>query len=174
MVALDILLTILRVVTGLLLFGHGSRKLFGWFGGKGLTPTSDFLGHLGFHPSRLWAVVLGLAEFLGGLSLVFGFLTPIGAAIVIGDMVLAVIKIHTGKGLWDENGGYEYYLTLIASTLIFGLSEPQLYSLDHYFNLSWTPDMVFVVTGIITLIVVIIALLTTAIHMPSRHQPMTN
>ena len=33
--------TILRVTVGLLFVGHGTQKLFGWFGGGGLDKTGD-------------------------------------------------------------------------------------------------------------------------------------
>jgi putative oxidoreductase len=38
----------LRVVVGLLLFGHGAQKLFGWFGGHGPRGTAGFFGSLRF------------------------------------------------------------------------------------------------------------------------------
>jgi putative oxidoreductase len=169
MVTLDLLLTILRVLVGLLLFGHGAQKFLGWFGGKGLTAADQMVGHLGFRPVRFWSLVLSLVEFLGGLSLALGFLIPIGAAVIIGDMVMAIIKVHASKGLWAANGGFEYNLLIIASSLVFGLAEPQLYSLDHLLNISWAPGTVFVISGVIVLIGVIVGLLTT-IHMPSHQQ----
>ena len=45
-------LLILRLVVGLALAGHGTQKLFGWFGGYGLSGTAGFLEQLGFVPGR--------------------------------------------------------------------------------------------------------------------------
>ena len=35
-------LLVLRVVVGAMFIGHGSQKLFGLFGGHGLSGTADF------------------------------------------------------------------------------------------------------------------------------------
>lgn len=60
-------LLILRVVVGLTLAAHGTQKLFGWFGGYGLTGTGQFFEQLGFRPGRLQAALAGGAELLAGL-----------------------------------------------------------------------------------------------------------
>src|SRR2546423_12048968 len=60
---------ILRLVIGLTLAAHGAQKLFGWFGGYGLTGTGGFLEQLGFVPGRRNALLAGLAEVGGGLLL---------------------------------------------------------------------------------------------------------
>ena len=43
---------VLRAVLGLLLAGHGSQKLFGWFDGPGPEGTSGFMEMLGLRPGR--------------------------------------------------------------------------------------------------------------------------
>ncbi len=43
---IDLALLVLRLVTGLLLAGHGAQKLFGWFGG-GLQGTAGRLESVG-------------------------------------------------------------------------------------------------------------------------------
>lgn len=40
---MDLGLVILRVVFGLLMIGHGTQKLFGWFRGPGLHGASGFV-----------------------------------------------------------------------------------------------------------------------------------
>jgi hypothetical protein len=41
-----------RTTIGLLFVGHGTQKLFGWFGGGGLEGTAGFFEQLGFRPGR--------------------------------------------------------------------------------------------------------------------------
>lgn len=42
--SIDLGLLILRVVVGLVLIGHGSQKLFGWFGGPGFKGFTQVMG----------------------------------------------------------------------------------------------------------------------------------
>lgn len=78
-----------------LFIGHGTQRLFGWFGGHGPAGTGGMLESLGFRPGRPLAVVTGLAEAGGGLLVALGLLTPLGAAAIIGVMATAL----TGAGL---------------------------------------------------------------------------
>ena len=49
---MEIGLLIVRVVVGALLVGHGSQKLFGWFGGYGLKGTGGYMESFGLRPAR--------------------------------------------------------------------------------------------------------------------------
>ena len=49
-------LLILRVVVGALMIGHGTQKLFGWFGGGGVTGTAGMFDRVGLRPARPAAV----------------------------------------------------------------------------------------------------------------------
>ncbi len=129
------------------------------------------MSQLGFRPARFWAVILGLVEVLGGLSLIFGFLTPIGAAAILADMVVAVAKVHGPKGIWNIGGGAEYNLVLIAALLVIGLAGPTLYSLDHFVNVvSWSPTTFFLASTAVSLFAIFIALLTTIQPVDSHRQ----
>jgi putative oxidoreductase len=98
-----------RVTAGLLLMPHGAQKLFGWFGGYGLTATGQFFAtKLGLPPSV--ALLAGLIEFFGGIFLAVGFLTRPVAALMFALMFTAVFKVHLGSGFFWTNGGYEYPL----------------------------------------------------------------
>ena len=68
-------LLLIRLVLGILMAAHGSQKLFGWFGGYGLTGTGTFFEQLGFRPGRLFAAAASLTEVLGGvlvMAVLFG------------------------------------------------------------------------------------------------------
>jgi putative oxidoreductase len=100
-------LFLIRAVLGLVLFGHGAQKLFGWWGGHGLEGTGGFFHSLGHRPGRRMAALAGTSEAGGGLLLFLGLLTPLGAAAIIGTMTVAAISVHKDNGLWATNGGYE-------------------------------------------------------------------
>src|SRR5919109_3686243 len=92
-------LFVIRLVLGLAMAAHGAQKLFGWFGGHGLAGTGGFLEQqLGFRPGRLFALAAGLGEFGGGLLLALGFLGPVGPAIMIAVMIVAMRTVHVGHG----------------------------------------------------------------------------
>lgn len=132
MLATDLLFTIVRILVGLIFVGHGAQKLFGWFGGYGISGTAGWLEGMGVRPARFWAAMSGLGEFLGGLSLTLGLLTPVGAAIIIAVMVVAIAQVHAAKGLWNTGGGAEYNLVIIGMMVLFGLMPPTLYAVDYY------------------------------------------
>jgi putative oxidoreductase len=118
---MDTGLLVLRVVVGALLVGHGAQKLFGWFGGGGLTGTATHFRAVGYWPPRLMAGLAGASELVGGAALAAGFLTPLAAAVVIGTMFNAALAVHRRNGLWAMNNGYEYPLLVAtaAATLAF-------------------------------------------------------
>jgi len=129
-------LVILRLVVGLLFIGHGTQKLFGWFGGGGLEGTSASLTSLGYPSGRAYAASAGLGEAGGGSLLVLGFLTPIGVAMIIGVMVNAIGSVHLRRGVWNTQGGFEYPLVMIASSLTLAFEGPGPVSIDRL--LGWT------------------------------------
>src|SRR5712691_7444477 len=80
MITLNVALLLLRLMVGLTLAFHGTQKLFGWFGGHGLARLRQVFEKQGYKPVWLWASLVILGEVGGGVSLVLGFLTPLGAA----------------------------------------------------------------------------------------------
>lgn len=121
---------LLRLVVGLTLAAHGAQKLFGWFGGHGLTGTGGFLEQVGFVPGRRNALFAGLAEVVGGLLLALGLATPIAAAVLFSVMVVAGVSAHSQKGFFLHNGGYEYTLILGIAALSIAFTGPGSLSLD--------------------------------------------
>jgi len=92
---------LLRVLIGGLFLGHGTQKLFGWFGGGGLEDTAGGFESMGMRPGKRHAAAAGAAEAGGGLLLALGLGTPLAAASVIGVMLTAIRKVHLPNGvLW--------------------------------------------------------------------------
>ena len=64
----DLTLTLARVALALVFLGHGSQKVFGWFGGLGFDGTLEmFQRTMGIPPAL--TVMAMTAEVLGGLGL---------------------------------------------------------------------------------------------------------
>jgi putative oxidoreductase len=123
--------TIVRVVQGSLMAGHGAQKLFGSFGGPGLEGTSGFMEMLGMRPGRPWAYLAGLSEFGGGVLTALGLLKPLGPLGVIGSMAMATRKAHWGKPIWVTEGGAELPVLNIAISTALMIREPDSFSLDR-------------------------------------------
>src|SRR5205814_2724562 len=81
---------LLRVVVGLAFVGHGTQKLFGWFGGYGPKGTGGFFASQGYRAGVLMAIAAGLAEAAGGTLLALGFVTPLARALLATVMVNAI------------------------------------------------------------------------------------
>ncbi|PZS22695.1 MAG: DoxX family protein [Pseudonocardiales bacterium] len=124
-------LLVTRTVVGGLFVGHGTHKLFGWFGGHGLEGTGGFFESIGVRPGRRSALVAGTAEALGGALLVAGLFTPIAAAALSSVMITAIRHVHGAKGPWVTDGGYEYNLVLLATMFALTEAGPGPVSLDH-------------------------------------------
>src|SRR3972149_4305963 len=73
--AVEVSLLLVRVVVGVIFAAHGAQKLFGAFGGPGLTAVVQMMGPLGY------PVTIG--EFFGGLGVIFGFFAPFSAPLLI-------------------------------------------------------------------------------------------
>jgi len=112
---MDLGRTIVRGVVGPLMVGHGTQKLFGWFGGQGLESTGGFFETLGLRPGRRHASAAGAAETLGGALVTAGALTPLASTLVSSVMMTAIRKVHAKNGPWVTSGGYEYNVVLIAA-----------------------------------------------------------
>jgi putative oxidoreductase len=115
-------ITLLRALIGALFMGHGLQKLAGWFGGHGLKATAEFFeSGMGMRPGIAHAGAAGVAETAGGAMLMTGVATPAAAAMLTGTMTTAVDKVHWSKGVWNQDGGFEYNVVLVAA--IFAITE---------------------------------------------------
>ena len=121
---------LLRTVVGGFFVGHGTQKLFGWFGGYGLEGTAKGFEQLGLRPGKANAVAAGVAEAGGGALMVIGLETPLAAAVLTSTMITAIKTVHLKNGPWASNSGYEYNVVLIAAALAIAEVGPGPLSLD--------------------------------------------
>ena len=136
-----------RIVFGLLMSVHGSQKLFGWFGGHGLRTTGEFMVQLGFRPGRAFAFAAGLGEFTSGLLIALGFLGPIGPALMISVMIVAIYTVLWHNGLLAMTNGIELPLLYIIGAIIFAVVGYGAYSLDAALGLAWPASLTWIAIG---------------------------
>ncbi len=121
---------LLRLAVGGFFVGHGTQKLFGWFGGSGLDATGDMFEMLGLRPGKRHALAAGAAEAGGGALLALGAATPVAASVLTATMLTAIQRVHLKKGPWLTNGGYEYNVVLIAAVLALAEAGPGPFAVD--------------------------------------------
>jgi len=111
-------LTVLRIVVGIVFLMHGYQKLFKMgFGG-----VAGMFGHLGIPLPHVFAVIVTLVEFVGGILLIAGILVRIAAPLIACDMIVAILKVHWQHGFFNQNGGVEFPLTLLAAAICLTLA----------------------------------------------------
>ena len=132
---LSVGLLLVRVVVGVIMAGHGAQKLFGWFGGYGVRKTGEFFAQLGFQPGTAFAAAASISEIVSGLLVTFGFLGPVGPALMIAVMIVAAISVHWGQGLFAPKG---VEMPLLYGAAAFGLALTGFgeYSLDNALGIA--------------------------------------
>ncbi|MEU9191179.1 DoxX family membrane protein [Streptomyces sp. NPDC048484] len=153
----DLGLLLLRLGTGGVLAAHGAQKLFGWFGGGGLSGTGEFMESVGYAPGRANAAAAGLAEAGGGTLLALGLATPAAGASAAGAMAGAA-AVHTPNGFFAQSGGYEHAASLGLMATGLAIAGPGRISLDHALghtvNRNWMVPVALAGTAAATLAVV--------------------
>src|SRR5205085_11530543 len=138
-------LLVARLVLGLLMAAHGAQKLFGWFGGYGLTGTAGFFEQLGFRPGRLFAAAAAMGEVVSGVLVALGLFGPVGPALLRSVMIVAA-STHWSNGGFAQNNGYEVPLLYAAGAATLALTGPGRFSLDAMLGISslWTPALAII------------------------------
>jgi len=127
---------LLRLLVGGLFIGHGTQKLFGWFGGNGLDATAQGFENMGMRPGRRHALAGGIGEAGGGAALALGLATPLASGVLTAVMLTAIHRVHLKNGPWVTKGGYEYNAVLIAAVLTLAEAGPGKLSLDAAFGIE--------------------------------------
>lgn len=133
---MDIALLILRLVIGSAMTAHGAQKLFGWFGGAGLTGTGAWFETIGFRPGVVFALLAGATEVSGGVSFALGLFGPVASALILAVMVVAIVTVHLGHGFFAANNGVELPVLYITGALVIAFAGSGMFSLDRLFGLD--------------------------------------
>jgi len=127
--------TILRLLLGLVLLGHGAQKLLGWFGGYGLDGTMSFFTQTVGLPWVISFLVI-IIEFFGSLSLILGFATRLWSFSMAILFIGIIYTTHLQNGFFmnwfgNQRGeGYEFFLLAIAISTSLMITGSGKYSID--------------------------------------------
>lgn len=114
----------LRVTCGIILTAHGWQKL------TDVPSWREQLQSLDVAAPQVFAYFAIAGEFLGGLGLIVGLLTPIAAFGTVCTSAAAIVLVHWGHGLFASQGGFEFPLALLMVSLFFIAHGGGAWSLD--------------------------------------------
>ena len=132
----DKVMTLLRLILGIVFFAHGAQKMLGWFGGFGFKATMGYFTQTAHIPA-VFAFLAISAEFFGGLGLILGLLSRIAAFGITVNMLVAIFTVHLANGFFmnwlgqQKGEGYEYHLLVLAITVALMIRGAGAFSLDR-------------------------------------------
>ena len=116
------MLSILRIMVGLLYMEHGLAKIIGF----PLQPN-----HAPYAPFTLNPGLQGLLELVGGLLLALGLFTRTVAFILAGDMAVAYFMAHAPRGFFPLLNGGELAIVYCFVFLYLWVAGGGEWSLDR-------------------------------------------
>ena len=119
----------IRLGLGVIFVAHGAQKVLGSFNGPGLAKFTSFPAPFPFmKPAWLWMGAAAVAELIGGLLVILGLLTRVGAFLLFCTMLTAIVGVHWPNFFMPA--GLEYALALLAMSLALLISGGGMASLD--------------------------------------------
>jgi putative oxidoreductase len=107
-----------RLALGLIFIAHGAQKVFGVWGGPGWAKFTQAGAPFGFmRPAWLWMGMAAITELVGGLLILLGLLTRVGAFFLAITMLVAMFGVHWSGGFFLSNRGIEYTVALLGMSL---------------------------------------------------------
>jgi putative oxidoreductase len=129
----DLVLVAVRTALAWVFIWYGAGKLFGAFNGPGLHQTALFFSNTAhLRPGGFFAVLGGVIEFGGGISLVIGLGARLAGLALFGDMVMAMITVTWVNGINSESltPGYDLNMTLCVLALVVAVFGAGRFSVD--------------------------------------------
>jgi len=115
---------LLRVVVGVTFLLHGLDKLGDPAGAERLFASLDIPA------PGLMAPFVAVTETVGGALLIAGLATPLVAAALAVDMLVALLTARLGHGFFARDGGFELELLLAGASVAIGIAGAGRFSLD--------------------------------------------
>ena len=122
----QVLLSVLRIMTGFLFAAHGAQKLFGF-----LAPPDAHLPLL-----FSFMGLAGVLEFFGGLAVLLGLFTRPAAFILSGQMAVAYFMAHAPAGFWPLRNKGELAVLYCFIFLYLAAAGGGRWSLDRLIRAS--------------------------------------
>jgi putative oxidoreductase len=115
------LLSILRIMTGLLFLAHGTQKLFGFPPRSGGGNAPELISMIG---------AAGILELVGGILIILGLFTRPTAFILSGQMAFAYFIAHAPRNVFPALNGGDAAILFCFIFLYFAAAGAGPWSLD--------------------------------------------
>ena len=131
----DYVLTVMRLILGIVFFAHGAQKMLGWFGGAGFSGTMGMFAQAGMPAALAFLVIF--TEFFGSLSMLLGLLSRLAGVGITALMLGAIAMVHIKFGFFmnwfgnQKGEGFEYHLLAIALALAIAVRGAGALSIDR-------------------------------------------
>src|SRR5689334_1048165 len=122
-------LVVLRLTLGATFITHGAQKLFV----MGLPAISGGFAQMGIPMAGFFGPFVSLVEFFGGIAIVLGLLTRLGALALAVNMIVAMLTVHLKNGFFNPNG-IEFPLALFAMSAALMTTGAGAFSIDALFG----------------------------------------
>lgn len=94
----------LRLALGMIFIAHGAGKVLG-YGGPGLAKFTSYPTPFTFmRPTWLWMTAAAISELVGGILILYGLLTRVGAFFIACTMLTAMAGVHWKSGFFAPYG----------------------------------------------------------------------
>jgi putative oxidoreductase len=115
------MLSLLRIVAGILFIEHGTQLVFGWPPTTAMRVPVSLMSALG---------VAGLLEVFGGIAFTLGLLTRPVAFVLSGEMAVAYFTAHFPRSFFPANNGGDPAVLFCFLYLYFMFAGAGPWSLD--------------------------------------------
>src|SRR5258708_22575234 len=121
----------LRLASGVIFIGHGAQKVFGSFNGPGWAKWISMSPAVPFsfmRPNAWWLGAAALSELIGGVLILLGLFTRVGAFLIVCTILTAI------ELLWPAffaPPGIELPVALLGSALALLIGGGGQASIDH-------------------------------------------
>jgi putative oxidoreductase len=110
---------------------HGAQKLFGWFGGAGISANAALFDRLGYSPGMFWGTLVGCTELIAGALLIVGLFTRPAAFAIVVFMINGVYFLSTTGGFFWTARGSEFSILILVVALYFLIRGGGPWSIDR-------------------------------------------
>ena len=130
----DVGLLIARLALGIVILPHGLQKTLGLFGGPGFSKM--MVGFVGMEIPSIIAFLVIMAESLGALGLIIGFMSRLAAFGIGLNMLGAIFMVHLPNGFFmnwfgtKQGEGFEYHILAIGLCLVVLIGGAGKWSVD--------------------------------------------